>query len=626
MEALLLHAIRFHMKTLLIALFIFVSNFSTSAFAQVNFEGLPPSQSAQEALANRDARRDRIIDYYAAQPLMRPPIPPKENFGAFAMTMIARMHKKQDLANVSQNLLTPTFKAWLTGTDMALLGKICYRMGDFDFVMMSLLKMAYLDEEAGKTLLTEEARYKLRHELLYEVGNDHHIKFKFKNCLPIAIRDSENHILMTETARYLTNQLLLDESRAAGKENPIYDNEKNGFNTWFMNHLSQFMRKDFDELNSRPYQGYTLVALGNLYSYARDPRLKMTVQMILDYLSAKTSIQTNGLRRYMPFRRQKVWRDTDDLLAYDNTIRWYVFHTGAYKYLELMPGNETRLEMPGEAYMPFMAANDTYEVPTMILDLFTNRPKPIFDRIKTREVEIYYSSPNFLLSSGGRHRSVFGFFTGQNDSWGVSTTIIPKNYGLKKSELFSIDGSTNWNKVNNLCVAPNFACGENLKVPANIPASCVVQTGDWSFYDLANCPVKMDIYVATYTLPAKPGQKSVSLLEVREPNISFEQFRNEILKNNRGAQFSLKKQNTFVTSEGKSIDFTWSPANKDTYPISSYDGKTIQTNTKLWPLGNGSTIKSAGDGLITIENGITRERLVLDGRDILKPQRRIEKF
>ncbi len=603
-------------------LILFSAFASTLAQAQISLQGLPPSRSAQESVSNRDLVRARFFDYFASIPLSTPPIPPKVNMENFLPSMLGRIAKRQDLEAVSRNLLTPDFHPWNTGTEIALLGSICKRMGDYDFVLQGLIKMAYLDEEAGRTLLTPAARNKLRHELLSETGNKHHIKFTLDNCVKIKIRDSENHILMIEISRYLTNQLLLEESRENGQENVAYDNEKNGFNAWLMNHLSQFLRTDFDEVNSRPYQGFTLIALANLYSYARDPKIKLTAQMILDYLSAKSAIQSNGLRRYMPFRRQKEWRDTDDLLQYDNTMYWYTFHAGNYKYLELIDNNATKLDFVGYAYMPLMAALDKYEVPELILELFTHRDRPIFDRIKSKDVEIYFSSPNFLLSSGGRHRSVFGFFTGQNDSWAVSTTVIPNNYGLHRHQLFSIAGNPDWNKKNNTCVAPNFACGENFLAPTDLPVSCATKVGAWTFFDTVHCPLQTNFYLAAYSLPTKKA--TYAFFEVREGNISFEEFKSLVLARNANGSFSPGGLNTYVTSDNKSVEFTFSPKDKNTYPISKYNGTTVNTDTNTWPLGSGSTINSSGDGLIRVENESTRTRLILDGRDSQNPKRYIE--
>jgi hypothetical protein len=580
-----------------------LSSFALTAHAQISFEGLPPATSVAQAKAQRAEVYKRIVLPGASRPIQTPPGPPKGGFGEFAETMISRLLQKKDLAAVSANLLTPTFHPWLTGTDMSLLGSICKRDGDYDFVLMSLVRMAYIDDEAGRTLLTEQARHKLRHELLSERGVEHHIKFQFDNCPSIIkVTDSENHILMTETARYLTNQLLFDETH-----NPIFDNSKNGFDEWFPNHLSQFLRKDFSEFNSKPYQGFTEIALSNLYTYARGAKVKTTAQMILDYLAAKSALQSSGLRRRPPFRRQKEWRDFDLLTMYDNGMQFFAPDTGNYEFVALEKGNATKLNWTSETYTMFMAATDRYEVPDAIVDLFV-APTPQFQLMHHRDVEIYAPSTNFLISAGGRFKSQFGLFTGQNDHWGVSTIVIPAHAGLNRSEMFYIDGPGDWHQKNNLCVAPGFACGENFHAPI-APTSVV---GGWRFFDTP------DFYLAAFE------QNSLSMIEVRERTISFNAFKAEVLKNN--LQLVSGQPTNYRESNGRMISFYPETGELGRYPIISINAHVMEPDTEKWPFLRGTVMHSTGDGLITIENPKTRERITLDDRNIQNPVRKIEKF
>lgn len=579
------------------------------AWASTSFP--PATQTVEEAIAQKALRRESIVSQYANHPLVAPPTPPKDRFGEYIMSMVARLIKRQDLEAVSKSILTPSFRPWPNGTDIAILGSVCKRVGDYDFVLMGLIKMAYLDEEAGRTLLSPEAGKKLRHELLSLSGNSHHIKFKLRNCPQfIKIKDSENHILMSEVSRYLTNQLLFSESGDAQ-----YDNEKNGFNEWLMKHLAEFLRTDFDELNSRPYQGYTLIAIANLYNYAQDERVKTTAQMILDYLSAKTAVQTKGLRRYVPFRRQLDHRDAQNFLQEDNTAYWYSFHAGNYDYMDM--NKAVNPEFRINDYMYFMAATDKYVVPRMVLDLFYDQSTPLFQRIKSRDVEIYYNSASFVLSAGGRYRKVFGYFTRQNDVWAVPTTIIPKNYGNELSQVFSLRGHEKYGKRNNTCVSGNFACGTGLQVPANIPAQCVTKVGAWTFYNLKDCPVNMGFYLATHEVQGK------ALWEVREPTITFEAFKSLVVANNPRA-FASKGHNTFVTTLGKRIVFDWSNTKLKVNPIKSEDDKALG-DFDQWDYASGNVIQSSGNGLIVITNPVTGEQLRLDGEVPVQPVRSLGK-
>jgi len=68
----------------------------------------------------------------------------------------------------------------------------------------------------------------------------------------LGISETENHLNQIESARYLTNQLLLE---AGG--NPLYDIEANGMNWYMLHRLRDVLNNDFIEYNSRPYQNFT---------------------------------------------------------------------------------------------------------------------------------------------------------------------------------------------------------------------------------------------------------------------------------------------------------------------------------------------------------------------------------
>lgn len=554
----------------------------------------PAFRNAQEARAGKDQRRLEVFRKLIEFPQAAAPLPPKVGMQDFFSTALPRLALGVDVESVNKAILDPSFVAWNIGTEIALLGKVCQRMGDYDFILMGLLHIAYLDRE--KNLLSPEARHKLRHELLSQTGINHYSGFFLKNCFPVKKKDTENHILMTETARYLTNQLLLEESN-----DPKFDNAKNGFEEWFLNHLSQFLRHDFDELNSRPYQGYTIIQLATLMSFAEGKRVKVLSQMILDYLSAKNALQTIGLRRHSPFRRRKEYREPKVLTAADSAISWYSFHTGAHSYIDI--ASDEQRESAFEIYLYVMAAMDKYEIPEEIHNLFFTQ-KPLFQRLNFRDPEIYFRSENFLLTAGGRHRSVFGFFTGENDVWGVSTNIIGRSEGLSLDDLFQLRGSDNWNKRNNLCVAPNFACGTNFRAPKGVTPVIV---GPWSFYETK------DFQLAVFQ------DKDRALWEVREKG-DFKSFQDEVLR--RNATPFGKGKNEYVTVDGHKIVFDWGRKSPGESQILSYDGKSYPEDARDWTAAEGDVIESKGDGLVRLHlaNGKVLE---LDDRDVLNPIRKL---
>src|SRR4029077_20728298 len=117
-----------------------------------------------------------------------------------------------------------------------------------------------------------------------------------------------------ESSRYLTNQLLLRELKDSGQYDSAFDNGANGMTDWLLSLLQDFLKSDFDEYNSRPYQGFSVMALENLYDFSEDVRVKEAAHLVLDYLSAKFAISSSGLRRSLPFRRLESFVSRTDML------------------------------------------------------------------------------------------------------------------------------------------------------------------------------------------------------------------------------------------------------------------------------------------------------------------------
>ncbi len=578
---------------------------SFSLFAQLDLSDIP--HSADEARNTIEQRRLFVFNHYAAKPMAAPPTFPQNGVHEFFQTGLSKLALKIDLDSVSLSIMRESFVPWLPGTEIALAGSVCKRAGDYDFTMMGLLHMAYLDEVAGQTLLSKEARLKLRNVLITPQGPIPYTHFKLGNCLPIKIKDTENHILMTNTARYLHNQLLLKDSIETGKRNDDFDNEKNGTNAWMLNHLSQFLKHDFDELNSRPYQGHAITPIALLYSYAESADVRTAAQLVLDYLSAKNAVQSMGLRRWSPFRRRTEHREPTIFTDQDSGMFWYSFHAGNHDFTEIAK-TQGIPNVKVEDHLYIYAAIDKYKIPESIHRVFYHETKS-FQRIKARDPEIYFASKNFLLSAGGRHRNVFGYFTSENNVWGVATNIMPRSSGVGMKDVFRLNGTTKRSKRNNLCVVPNFACGTNFEEADAFKGKAVIK-GNWSFYKTA------DFNLAVYK------DDPFALWEVQEPS-NFEVFMDQVLKNNP-IPFNVKKPNLFKTVDGHNVEFDWSIVKPGLSPVLSYDGVVVEKMTDKWPFASGDLIRSSGDGLVEIHSLDGSQVLNLDYRNSLLPKRWVE--
>lgn len=84
----------------------------------------------------------------------------------------------------------------------------------------------------------------------------------------VYVPETESHLLMIESTRYLVNQLPFERT---GDE--AYKNRTNGLTDWLLSHLQTFAKHDFLEFNSRPYSRLTMHAIMNFYEFDRDRAL-----------------------------------------------------------------------------------------------------------------------------------------------------------------------------------------------------------------------------------------------------------------------------------------------------------------------------------------------------------------
>src|SRR5262249_41545328 len=111
--------------------------------------------------------------------------------------------------------------------------------------------------------------------------------------------ETENHMLLITTARYLTNQLLYAKDSLS-----IHDNRYNGVMEALLLQLQLEITDDFAEYNAKNYQEETRTALLVLSAYAYDHEVSLAARMVLDYISAHYAVSSNDLRRLIPFRRR----------------------------------------------------------------------------------------------------------------------------------------------------------------------------------------------------------------------------------------------------------------------------------------------------------------------------------
>jgi len=536
----------------------------------------------------------------------------------------------------------------------------CRRRGEYDVALKGYIIMMYRFHD----LLDPDVRFRILHLLTkngpYDPDDESY-------CSPINIPETENHLLLIHTSRYLTNQLLYN---AYKDEGPLYqtyhidhyNNNANGMTTFMLQYLRVFLMGDFKEYNARPYQHYSAAALQNLYDFAQDQSVKTAAQMVLDYISAKFAVSSNFLRRSAPFRRRASHYATNLLdQRSDAQTNRFLLLTGMTQILgEVKP--VLHAHQGARDDMQLLAAS-TYQAPDMILDLIMNQDhRHFYQRIRHEGVEIYSSERDFLISAGGfwmgSPYSVAGGEDPDDQGVAIPTTLMPTGEGTDLQQFVRIDGAgtvpaddngdgtvytvENGNRIPqrnrvNTGVAPHFACGINPVIPdAYLPQDkpdCYRVVGPWTFLDHSSesCVGRRDYGFYAAVFRARTGNTSYGFFEARgrheSQGLSFEQFVETVQAQNSDRQFAYGAVNVYTTSTGRDIKFEFNPPgdNKYIWPILSTGDpnidQTLDRGLPSWPLAQGDVINSDGPGRITIDNPFLGKRLVLDHRDSLRPKR-----
>lgn len=526
----------------------------------------------------------------------------------------------------------------------------CRRDGDYDFAVIDYLRLAYTAERHPGAL-SEAATTKLIDTLLQPDGNEHHRTFRLTGsfyCKSIKLEDTENHILMIEVARFLVNQLRAKRD-ASGTGDRKYDNTVNGNTEWMLRHLAGFLSHHFEEYNSKPYQAFTVKALEVLYAYSEDARVTLAAQMVLEHLAGFMAMQSRGLRRHVPFRRQPQFELDESIqghLAYvgDSESERFALVAGNYEYLE--PLGFVFPQGPGNGHALNTAAITEYRVDPFFLDLLIERDHgSSFAMAHHDNLEVYASSPSFLLSAGG----VFDFHlpaflddlppwlasvvtkTDSQHGWARPTTLAPvREKSASFRDWIRFEGHADRRQRQNTCVAPGFACGTDVRVPDRVEAQCATTEGKWRFFDFTNpqCPFHYGFYTALYTdtcttssCESRAGNRTYGFLEAREAaEISFDAFRHAVLAQTSGRSFPSEGIVRYTTSAGRVIDFEINPE-PGSASIARIDDELFARDFSTYPLWRGDTVLATTLGRETFDNRHLRERLILDMSQPSRPQR-----
>jgi hypothetical protein len=245
------------------------------------------------------------------------------------------------------------------------------------------------------------------------------------------IEETENHLFMQNSSKYLMNKLLMEQLFADKDEKGIKDYEEfnRDLRNWFMNRLQGITENDFAEYNAKPYSRLSIASILNLHDFvceagyrtpnspdkcsADDRKLTTATEIVLDLTAAKAALGTNQSRRIIPFRRLAHSNANFSIGRRDKGVRSQPFRlldfgqTADHMEAAIQlwtgmtfhgPGGHASNASLGEM---IWEASSTYRPNALILDLAIDKSKAYQQSFHHSGWERYSSGPGWMLTAGG---------------------------------------------------------------------------------------------------------------------------------------------------------------------------------------------------------------------------------
>lgn len=362
-----------------------------------------------------------------------------------------------------------------------------------------------------------------------------------------SIEETENHLLMQNTSRYLKNKLMMAELSQQGyrEEFDTIAKLNEEVRKWLLDRMQSIAEDDFVEYNAKPYARLSHFALLNLVDYAcdiqwnyelaaqwhsadaqcdaKDQAIVTAAAAVLDLSAAKAAVGSLGGRRLIPYRRLVV----ENQRYYDGRL-----------LSELVGGADTMIAAlqvwTGDLrYAPFTRASQgtfgqlifystsRYRPDSMILDIAVNKTTPRQQQYRHSTREAYSSGDGWLITAGGTDEraaqglsypgfTIYGLSPRDDRGVGVPTTLMtdtssepiaqPPRFATVR-EFLRFDGKeVDWGKdddgnklvsfSNNNCMTFGFACGLRPRKPSNFSEfNCTTPISDrFTAIDSTLCP------------------------------------------------------------------------------------------------------------------------------------------
>jgi hypothetical protein len=355
------------------------------------------------------------------------------------------------------------------------------RKGDYDFSLAAWTTLLYLFGDQPERLYPETKAH-LLDVLLTESGG------KPKTTVPGTCRlitETENHILLAESSRYLKNQWLHLNGTEAEQADPRWDNARNGLESWLLGFLEAVLTEGIYEFNSRPYSGYTIHALLNLEGFAASPAVRQKARLILDRQNLTYALGSLQLRRFPPFRRQYRRADTQELDSDPHTAFFYAW-TG-------VEPDDPRVIPWARNYSDWslIASLLPYRLPEALRQWALEKKEPYFVRFSHGASgcpEIYSAGPGWLLTAGGFNRGLRSLVVA------MPITLMLEDGQRYLDGCIHLNGAGKRRSWNATGVYTDFAC---IRGTAHVPEGWTPEAaaGGWRIF---RAPITQPLVIALY--------------------------------------------------------------------------------------------------------------------------------
>jgi len=422
--------------------------------------------------------------------------------------------------------------------------------GGYNFTTMACTPILFLFDDKPE-LLYPETKKNLVENILTVQGSG------FTRNVPfLPIQDTENHILMAESSRFLKNQWLWDK----GNKLPQFDNRNNGVEEGLKSYLQEILAFGVYEFNSDPYLGYTYSSLLNLDAFAKGEVKELATQ-ILDLINWQYALNSYNFKHFPPYRRRfKDEFDKEIVSDYHSVMLmvWAGFYDDSLK-LDISHGKHHAL---WASMLPYRPSDKTME-------WILNKPNPYFVKMGhgyNSCPEIVSGDKSYLLSAGGVNQGRRSLIMAK------PTVLFLDDDSKELKDIFHLYGpGENFMDWNNTGVYQDFACAKG-KVHIPKGKQAILSVDHWQIYPLSD-----GIFLSVYS------EKEVGIMAIVKAKSAKESLK-LILRNNSDQQL-LKKQ--FKHPNGTAIAYDLDSP-KNMWVVKAINDIPVNRKFEQWPLFEGN--------------------------------------